>query len=305
ELNIHVGTATVPVHVRPLGAEHARLTLQATLPLRISDRLALRGSGLDTLSGVEVIDMDPPWVRRRGAPAQRAEELQNLNPRDASSYLARKSAVPKDTLAAAGFDVATKPSSVIEFRSWWVNAQAIAQWTAQLREIFDAYMSKNPLAEGLPLATALSTLALPDDSLLAIAVAGARLTRKGAMIHDPVAAPRDLGPAEIAVAKLEAQLAHEPFVAPDAHTLQRLGLGTSELAAAERAGRLLRIDGIVLLPSAPKQAAKILAQLPGEFTLSEARKALATTRRVAVPLLEYMDAHGLTKRTSDSTRVVA
>ena len=305
ELNIHVGTATVPVHVRPLGAEHARLTLQATLPLRISDRLALRGSGLDTLSGVEVIDMDPPWVRRRGAPAQRAEELQNLNPRDASSYLARKSAVPKDTLAAAGFDVATKPSSVIEFRSWWVNAQAIAQWTAQLREIFDAYMSKNPLAEGLPLATALSTLALPDDSLLAIAVAGARLTRKGAMIHDPGAAPRDLGPAEIAVAKLEAQLAQEPFVAPDAHTLQRLGLGTSELAAAERAGRLLRIDGIVLLPSAPKQAAKILAQLPGEFTLSEARKALATTRRVAVPLLEYMDAHGLTKRPSDSTRVVA
>src|SRR5699024_11364050 len=104
--------------------------------------------------------------------------------------------------------------SVIEFRSWWVNAQAIAQWTAQLREIFDAYMSKNPLAEGLPLATALSTLALPDDSLLAIAVAGARLTRKGAMIHDPGAAPRDLGPAEIAVAKLEAQLAQEPFVAP-------------------------------------------------------------------------------------------
>src|SRR5699024_3276747 len=129
-------------------------------------------------------------------------------------------------------------------------------------------------------------ISLPDDSLLAIAVAGARLTRKGAMIHDPGAAPRDLGPAEIAVAKLEAQLAQEPFVAPDAHTLQRLGLGTSELAAAERAGRLLRIDGIVLLPSAPKQAAKILAQLPGEFTLSEARKALATTRRVAVPLLE-------------------
>lgn len=306
ELNIHVGTASVSVHVRPLGAEHARLTLQgSTLPLRISDRLALRGSGLDTLSGVEVIDMDPPSVRRRGAPAQRAEELQNLDPRDASSYLARKSAVRKDTLAAAGFDVDTKPSSVIEFRSWWVNAQAIAQWTAQLREIFDEYMSKNPLAEGLPLATALSTLALPDDSLLAIAVAGARLTRKGALIHDPGAAPRDLGPAEIAVAKLEAQLAHEPFVAPDADTLQRLGLGTSELAAAERAGRLLRIDGIVLLPSAPKQAAQILAQLSGEFTLSEARRALATTRRVAVPLLEYMDAHGLTKRTSDSTRVVA
>src|SRR5699024_2974181 len=116
-----------------------------------------------------------------------------------------------------------------------------------------------------------STLALPDDSLLAIAVAGARLTRKGAMIHDPGAAPRDLGPAEIAVAKLEAQLAQEPFVAPDAHTLQRLGLGTSELAAAERAGRLMRMDGYVLLRCAPNVVATILAPLPGAFTLSEAR----------------------------------
>ena len=34
ELNLHVGTASVPVHVRPLGAEHARLIVQgATLPL--------------------------------------------------------------------------------------------------------------------------------------------------------------------------------------------------------------------------------------------------------------------------------
>jgi selenocysteine-specific elongation factor len=93
-------------------------------------------------------------------------------------------------------------------------------------------------------------------------------------------------------------------VAPDASTLDELGLGPSELAAAERAGRLLRVGPIVLLPSAPQQAAEILSQQPGEFTLSQARQALGTTRRVAVPLLEYMDARGLTRRTSDSARVL-
>ena len=143
-----------------------------------------------------------------------------------------------------------------------------------------------------------------DDSLVSIAVAGARLKRDGAIIRDPHAAPRDLGPAEKSVAIVEAQLAKEPFVAPDASTLDELGLGPSELAAAERAGRLLRVGPIVLLPSAPQQAAEILSQQPGEFTLSQARQALGTTRRVAVPLLEYMDARGLTRRTSDSARVL-
>ena len=305
KLNLHVGTASVPVHVRGLDAEHARLTLQGrAFPLRLGDRLALRGPGLDALAGVEVVDMDPPLLNRRGAPVRRAQALRDQNPFDASAYVARKEAVMKETLAAAGFDVANKPASLVEFRSWWVNAQAIARWTAQLRTLFDTHLTDHHLSDGLPLATALSALALPDDSLVSVAVAGARLKRDGAIIRDPHAAPRDLGPAEKSVAIVEAQLAKEPFVAPDASTLDELGLGPSELAAAERAGRLLRVGPIVLLPSAPQQAAEILGQQPGEFTLSQARQALGTTRRVAVPLLEYMDARGLTRRTSDSARVL-
>ena len=305
KLNLHVGTASVPVHVRGLDAEHARLTLQGrAFPLRLGDRLALRGPGLDALAGVEVVDMDPPLLNRRGAPVRRAQALRDQNPFDASAYVARKEAVMKETLAAAGFDVANKPASLVEFRSWWVNAQAIARWTAQLRTLFDTHLTDHHLSDGLPLATALSALALPDDSLVSIAVAGARLKRDGAIIRDPQAAPRDLGPAEKSVAIVEAQLAKEPFVAPDAGTLDELGLGPIELAAAERAGRLLRVGPIVLLPSAPQQAAEILGQQPGEFTLSQARQALGTTRRVAVPLLEYMDARGLTRRTSDSARVL-
>ena len=305
KLNLHVGTASVPVHVRGLDAEHARLTLQGrAFPLRLGDRLALRGPGLDALAGVEVVDMDPPLLNRRGAPVRRAQALRDQNPFDASAYVARKEAVMKETLAAAGFDVANKPASLVEFRSWWVNAQAIARWTAQLRTLFDIHLTDHHLSDGLPLATALSALALPDDSLVSIAVAGARLKRDGGIIRDPHAAPRDLGPAEKSVAIVEAQLAQEPFVAPDASTLDELGLGPIELAAAERAGRLLRVGPIVLLPSAPQQAAEILGQQPGEFTLSQARQALGTTRRVAVPLLEYMDARGLTRRTSDSARVL-
>ncbi|WP_216592346.1 SelB domain-containing protein, partial [Verrucosispora sioxanthis] len=40
------------------------------------------------------------------------------------------------------------------------------------------------------------------------------------------------------------------------------------------------------------------------FTLSAARQALDTTRRVAVPLLELLDRRGLTRRLPDDARVV-
>lgn len=90
-----------------------------------------------------------------------------------------------------------------------------------------------------------------------------------------------------AVAALEGRLAVSPFRAPEADELARLGLGARELAAAVRAGRLSKIaDGLVLGPDVWINAEDVLAALPQPFTVSEARKALDTTRRVAVPLLK-------------------
>ncbi len=115
----------------------------------------------------------------------------------------------------------------------------------------------------------------------------------------------DLGPAEAAVADLERRLAARPFDAPDAEELTDLGLGAKELAAAERVGRLLRLGGgVALLPDAPEQAARILAGLDQPFTVSAAKEALGTTRRVAIPLLEQLDARGRTRRLPDGRREV-
>ena len=87
--------------------------------------------------------------------------------------------------------------------------------------------------------------------------------------------------------------------------LTELGLGPKELAAAERAGRLLRLkQGIVLLPSAPEEARRRLSELEQPFTLSAARKALGTTRRVAIPLLEYLDAQRITRRGDGGQRTL-
>jgi selenocysteine-specific elongation factor len=108
-----------------------------------------------------------------------------------------------------------------------------------------------------------------------------------------------------AVRAVLADLAGAPFRAPDAARLQEVGLDPRAAAAAERAGLLLRLPGnVVLAAGAAGQAARILAELPQPFTAAEARQALETTRRVAIPLLERLDRDGITRRLPDDRRVM-
>ncbi len=103
-----------------------------------------------------------------------------------------------------------------------------------------------------------------------------------------------------ALAELRADLQQRPFDAPEAARLAALGLGSRQLASLVRSGELLRIaDGVVLLPGAEDRAVEVLATLGPEFTLSAARQALGTSRRVAVPLLELLARTGRTARTAD------
>ncbi|MGO1390039.1 SelB domain-containing protein, partial [Brachybacterium alimentarium] len=82
-------------------------------------------------------------------------------------------------------------------------------------------------------------------------------------------------------------------------------LGARELAAAARQGRVLRLQGeVILLPSSPALAMRELARLPQPFTASRARQALGTTRRVMIPLLEHLDARGWTRRVDAGHREI-
>jgi selenocysteine-specific elongation factor len=114
----------------------------------------------------------------------------------------------------------------------------------------------------------------------------------------------DLPPAvQRAVDGIRARLAGDPFAAPEAGELSAARLGARELAAAVRSGQLVRIaDGVYLAPGVAEQARARLAGVPAPFTLSQARSAWGTSRRVAVPLMEWLDARGVTERLPDNTR---
>ncbi len=308
QVTVHVGTAAVPARLRAFDARHARITLDWPLPLIVGDRLLLRDPAHHlVLGGVRVLDPDPQQLARRGAAERRGMELAAMPLEgDVLAKVVDRRAVQVRYLRQIGLvgTDTTPPPEVRELSGWWVHLPAYRQWEGQLRTLVELDAERDQLTPGVSqgaVRDALGASAAPFIDRL--------VTDAGLEQHDGhIRLPRvrvDLGRAEEGVATLEARLLANPFLAPLAGDLAALGLGLRELAAAERARRVLRLQGgVVLLPSAPELAARVLAQLPQPFTTSQARQALKTSRRVAIPLLEYMDGHGLTRRVDDEHREV-
>lgn len=309
ELVLHVGSAAVPVRVRPLGGDTARLQLARPLPVRAGDRALLRDPGLQSVAaGVLVLDADPPRLWRRGAARDRAAALAGAGQRpDLRAEVQRRGAVRERDLAALGVDVRPVPE-VLAVGEWLVAAATWTGWVTRLGEVVDRHAAEHPLEPGLPAEMARRALGVPDLRLLPLLVSAAGLEQALGRVRRAGAVPA-LGPAEGAVVELERRLRAAPFAAPEQAELDALGLGSRELAAAATAGRLLRLRtgadlDLVLLPDGPARAMRVLAGLGAPFTLSQARQALGTTRRVAVPLLEHLDARGWTRRTDGALREV-
>ncbi|MDK8496213.1 selenocysteine-specific translation elongation factor [Corynebacterium marquesiae] len=305
-LVVHTGTAGVEAHLRPLSADFARISLAHPLPLRLLDRFVVRSpGGRHVVAGVEAVDLRPPELNRRGAARRRAEELSAQDSfRDPASYLRRVGFARVEDLDRDGFATTAPSQGIIAFRDWWITASQVTRWKHALTHALQAHTAAHPLAPGMPRKAAMDALGLQEEGLLGLAIAAAKAESSEGVLRLP-GQRADLGPAERGVAAIEERLKVEPFAAPEADDLTELGLGPKELAAAERAGRLLRLkQGIVLLPSAPEEARRRLSELEQPFTLSAARKALGTTRRVAIPLLEYLDAQRITRRGDGGQRTL-
>ena len=206
-------------------------------------------------AGVEVLDVDPPPLRRRGAAAARAEQLAGWTGgagrrpswpgAGASGRPAARDGGAGSRPAPCGRGLAGRPGAgrALAGGGWprrSAGTRRRTRWSPGCR-------SRRRGARS----------ALPDRR--------ARSTRCSHRRRGPPARPARGGwaagragrpacraPADpAAVAAVRADLAGPPFAAPEAYRLAELGLGRRELAAAVRAGALLRVaDGVYLLPGA-------------------------------------------------------
>ena len=299
EVVVHVGSAAVGARLRPLDGVAVRLRLATPLPLRVGDRLLLRDPGARRVFGADVRDVDPPELRRRGAARRRAEELaaRPTGTAGAAAELARRRFVRAADFAAMGWPV---PEQATAVGPWLLAPGLVDELAAALPGIVARYRQLRPLEPGPPVAVARRALELPDDELVPAVVREPLALREGRVVAATAGLPARV---QQAVDGIRATLAADPFAAPDADQLRAAGLGPRELAAAVRDGQLVRIaEGVFLAPGVEEPARARLAAVPQPFTLSQARSAWGTSRRVAVPLMEWLDARGATERLPDDTR---
>ena len=308
ELTLHVGAAAIPARVRPLGANAARLHLAGKVPLRVGDIALLRDPSQHRVAAsARILDVSPPPLRRRGAAVARGDELAELSSGDevdvARARLRQRGIARTAELRSAGVSALPKPFT----GDWLVDDHRASELREKLSAFVATHARAFPLEPGPTIDATCRALSLPDRALLLALIEtsdDAFAVRDGRVVQP---ARGNALPARVAAAveQVRSKLAQAPFAAPETAELAALGLGPRELAAAERTGLLCRVSpSIVLRPDAPQVAVGKLAELPQPFTVSQARAALDTTRRVAVPLLEFLDRSRLTRRLADDTRTV-
>lgn len=303
-LVLHVGAVAETVHYRPLGDTHGRVLLRRPLPLRVGDRAILRDPGSRRLWGITVVDPVPPPLERRGSATRRAADLKDADGHpDLASEVRRRGIVRTALLRRIGVAPDPIDTAVVRAGDWLIDGERAAVLRDRLAEVVRSHAEEHPLDPGLPVQAAAGALRLPSAQIVAALISEPLRLSAG-----QVFAAADSGlPAELldAIAEIVKELRGNSFQAPEADRLRDAGLDRKSLAAAERAGLLIRLaENVVLLPGVETAAAQSLSDLPQPFTTSEARRCLNSSRRVVIPLLERLDRLGLTRRLADDRRLV-
>ena len=142
---MHLGTAAVPVQVRPLAADIARLRLARPLPLQVGDRAILSDHTRHHLPrGVVVLDVDPLPLRRRGAAAARAAQLAVIDGAPTlADQLDWRGAIRASDLAAWGVAI-EPPAGTPSVGDWLVAPDRWTGWIEALRRAVRARQETSP-----------------------------------------------------------------------------------------------------------------------------------------------------------------
>jgi selenocysteine-specific elongation factor len=277
---VYVGSGDFPVRLRVIGGHHqiepgesgqARMWLRGRVPLPLlpGDRYVLRELGRgETVGGGEILDVEPMLPPRQAAPT-----------RSTGRVVAERGWIDVDHLERLTGE--RLPPTVDR----WVMAPATLD---QLRR---------HVAEALRAAgstgIALASLSDIERAVVATGLPGVTVTADRVMESSAVSAELS-DAATRTLAELDASPWSPPALSPaDRGALREL----------ERAGLAMQVGELWFSSAAVDEAAAVLAEMlaehPEGVTASEAREALATTRKYVMPLLAHLDATGMTRRRGD------
>jgi selenocysteine-specific elongation factor len=315
---VHAGAAERDARLRfladagagPAAADvaYARVTLTRPMVLDVGEPFVIRDAGRrETVAGGTVLDVDPPPRPGRGrveALARRHRATRAVLP---TLLLAERGAVPaRDVLplTGAGVDVATRAGAV-PAGEWLLDPAWLASLADEVRGRLELFHAEHPLRAGMDAADVRAMVGarrpgqgggLADAALDHLVSTGV-LARDGASIRLPAHHPTTEGRAE--ADRLVDVVARDEPTPPTVRDLLDQGYPRDLIDAVCGDGRLRRVGpDLVFTPAFLSRAEDLVRTSAGPdgITVSAFREALGTTRKYALPILEYFDATGVTRR---------
>ena len=330
-VRVHLGTAEVLARVvqtraiAPGALGPARLLLESPLVARGGDRFVLRSfSPVTTIGGGVVLDPFPPprsRLRRRGLAADQApaERLRLLAAEAglagvALATLAVRLGIPPSRVTAV---VAEAGDGLLVLPEAIVPRHAVAAEAARLVEVLRRHHEEHPLDPGMSLQALRAAVRAPAppsavvDAVLEHAAGTRALVVAGSMAHLPGWSPALDARTRDARAQLARRLGDARWQVPTVDELEREFPGLPVRALLSHLAREGAAEPVDTERYAAKGAlAEFRAALEatlgelGSATPAELRDRFGLTRKYLIPLLEWADRRGVTRRAGDA-RVLA
>jgi selenocysteine-specific elongation factor len=288
----------------------------------VGDRLVVRRpSPSETIGGGAVADLAAARLRRRAetvaalerrtAPSTASRLLASLDvPRTAAEAAARSGLTPDERDAAAAEVIAD--GRAVSLADALISRDAFEALATHVERLCAQAHRKAPLRAGASREEARSALGLPAKrfgALVGRLVAEGRLVERGTALALPSHRPRLSEDQERRWLGARAALAKEPLQPPSPAQLEtEHGLDRELVAALAERGDVVRIGTeAVFLPEAVTRFARVVVDelaASGSITVARARDLSGSSRKHVLPLLQFLDDRGLTRRHGDDRILV-
>lgn len=294
--------------LEPGAKSWALLRLSSPAAVRVFDRFVLRESGRrETSAGGRVVEtVIPEAIRsgpqlsvaasRRADMSTRSDHLRILLDESIdlgiADVLRRTGMTQAAARAADGVWLATRVFSASRFEDH----------RKILVGVVHQHQVEHPREPGIPVAKLRTSVDIPDGSVDEIVdrlIADGHLTSDAGYLRTPDHQPNLGGPEREALAQEMEAMGSTPPTLPELKAKH----GRELMDALLRSGELVKIsDEIVFTVEVVEKIKTLVRDLASSgdgFTVADFRDTITTTRKYAVPLVEYLDSIGFTKRQGD------
>ncbi len=327
------GSAEIPATARLMGLDELKPGSEAFVQFKLSEpTIVIRGdhyiirvpSPAETIGGGVILDPYPQKAHRRynqsvltrlnqlliGTPAELVEQQVMRNTSMKVSDILKQANLPEseglqllEEMLSKGVLVQVKGSATgIHAESLLMAATTWQDHVSRITTELQAFHQQNPLLAGMPLENLRNQVVLPAKSLSLILeklIQEKQLIQQGTMVklsnYSIQLSDSENQQAQSLLEKFE----QHPYSPPDAKECHEL-IGVDLLHALIDQGKLISIsEDILFTPDALEkltQAVTSHIQQEGSLTLADLRDQFSTSRKYALPVLEYLDKKGVTTR---------